>query len=111
MNEIGLNVCGSDKTTKWPLKNAHVPHKSIDTSVSMSHCMKESEDLENASDRMSCTLDAKHSKADLTSIAKNVKMLSPLEQEWLKKALCTNKSHLMGLLVDGQEICTNHFKR
>ena len=58
--QIGLDVCGSDLTIKWPSKGAEAPFK--DTGLGQQQCyyIKDSPKIEGEADRMSRILDAKY---------------------------------------------------
>ena len=97
-SQIGLDVCGSDQMIKWPLKGAEAPFKNTGLGQEESYFIKDPQSLECETDRMSRILDAKHSKADLSKIAKNVKTPSKKEQNKLKRALKASESSFDGAL-------------
>lgn len=97
-NTVGLDTCGSDQTIKWPSMNAEVPHKRSDLNQTECYMMRESDGLTDKTKRMSRALDAKHSKADPYTVAKNVKTLNDKEQKCLEKTLKNNESLFDGTL-------------
>ena len=64
-NSIGLDACGSDQTIKWPKMNAEVPYKQTGLNQAETYYIRDPDSLSGETDRMSCILDAKYSKADL----------------------------------------------
>ena len=97
-NHIGLDVCGSNQTIKWPSKMAEAPFKNSGLNKEETYYIKDPKSLEGETDRMSRILDAKYSKANLYQVAKEVKTLNRNEQKQLEKVLKANKSLFDGTL-------------
>lgn len=92
INKIGLDLCGSNQTVKWPDKNTYMPYKDLLSKHKTSFFIKGTRDIKEASNRMLQILDAKYSKADVNKIVSNIKMLNDLEQNKLLSVLERHES-------------------
>ena len=98
MSKIGLDLCCSEQCVKWPDKNTYAPFKDLSSISKMSFYIKEAEDIQEVSDRMSKILDAKYSKADLKQLVHNIKSINDLEQNMLLNVLKKHESLFDGTL-------------
>ena len=110
-NGTGPETCGSDLMLKWPAKNAEMPHKPSGLGKEETHFVPDPDSLQGKTDRMSRTLDAKCSKADLHDMCQNVQTLDQSEQDKLEKVLQNSESSFDGTLGLWEGDPTNEIER
>ena len=82
LKELGIDVCFSDHTVRWPRMNAVIPMKPMDCTIETEFHVQERKCLDEEADRNSTILDAKYSPADLAEVSHETKHLSESALSW-----------------------------
>lgn len=87
LTELGIDVCFSDGTIKWPKQNGEIPMKSTTATEYSEFFLQDPANVAEDAERISKILDAKYQKADLQEVVSGIKTINEPEQKRLLELL------------------------
>lgn len=98
LTDLGIDVCFSDETIKWPRQHAELPMRPLESQPNSDILVSDPVGIANEADRISKILDAKYKKANLDDISDSVSTLTKEEKRQLKTLLVKYESLFDGTL-------------
>ncbi len=102
LNHLGIDICYSDLTVKWPRMNAVLPMKPREAKINTHFHVHDSVRVDDEIQRMSRILDSKYAPADLHEIVQNNDNLTNEEKVKFEQMLRKYESLFDGRLGEWQ---------